>query len=261
MILASLLAATEVHAAVNRQFCLKCHSGHYEGRGNCTDCHRGNPLTDRKNIAHQQLIAGRYAHFTLGNVPVLKEGRRLIDHSACRRCHVIAGQGNRLAANLDVVARKKSPQELLQSIHQPAQGMPDFHINENGTTAIINALLSSTPTITKDERAQVVYFSRAGDGGQDIFSKKCGGCHRILSQKLGASGRGDIGPNLSGLLSSFYPKTFRNGGEWSADKLANWLKNPRIFRPWAQMQPVDLTNSERNDLETVITIVNKQEND
>jgi hypothetical protein len=71
---------------------------------------------------------------------------------------------------------------------------------------------------------------------------------------MGALGAGDIGPNLSGLFSQHYPKTFRNGEVWSARNLRAWLKNPREIREWARMQPVVLTEKEMKELEAIFPV-------
>lgn len=76
----------------------------------------------------------------------------------------------------------------------------------------------------------------------------------MLSGRLGAVGTGEIGPNLSGLFSKYYPKTFRNGEAWTPRNLSAWLKNPREIRPWARMLPVALTGAEAKELESIILV-------
>ncbi len=98
-----------------------------------------------------------------------------------------------------------------------------------------------------------VHFSNSANKSGDLFSKKCGSCHRMLSQRLGAVGAGVIGPDLSGLFSEYYPKTFRDGEAWNARNLRDWLKNPREIRAGARMQPVLLTETEMKELETIFT--------
>jgi len=249
-----LLTLAVITPAAGRQLCLNCHPAHFAERGTCTSCHRGSLSSDRKNIAHARIIAGRYAGFTLGETAEVRAGMRLIEQYACRRCHVVAGRGNRLAASLDLAAARKAPPELAKSIQQPVEGMPDFRLNEQGQTAIINALQSAAllhkPGNTM--QPQTVHFSTSTGSGRDLFSRKCGQCHRILSLRYGALGRGDIGPNLSGLLSPFYPQSFRTAERWSEARLADWLKNPRKTRPWALMQPVDLSRAELAELVSIM---------
>lgn len=249
-----LLALAVITPAAGRQLCLDCHPAHFTERGVCTSCHRGNPASDRKNIAHTRIIAGRYAGFTLGETAEVRVGMELIGQYACRRCHVVAGRGNRLAASLDLAAARKTPPELAKAMLQPTEGMPDFRLDEQGQTAIINALLAAALARKPDNavQPQVVHFSRSAETGRDIFSRKCGQCHRILSLRYGALGRGDIGPNLSGLLSPFYPQTFRTAERWTEARLADWLKNPRRTRPWALMQPVALSSAESAELASIM---------
>ncbi|HEX7553713.1 MAG TPA: selenite/tellurite reduction operon c-type cytochrome lipoprotein ExtS [Geothrix sp.] len=255
-ILAVLLQTVSAVAAQTRQLCLACHPVHYVDRGVCTACHRGNPASDRKNIAHQQLIAGRYAAFTLGDGPLLREGERLLDQYACRRCHVIGGRGNRLSANLDQSVARKTPEALTVSILQPVQNMPDFHTEESRAVLLVNALLalSGRQAATPGAQRQVVHFDRTATAGKDLFSRKCGPCHRALTVRLGGVGQGDAGPNLSGLLSPHYPETFRDKGRWTVRDLGTWLKNPRKVRPGARMQPVVLTELEFRELVDILKV-------
>ncbi|MBL0226846.1 MAG: hypothetical protein IPQ16_15140 [Geobacteraceae bacterium] len=61
------MVTTPASGLASRQLCQSCHPDHYVERGVCISCHRGNPASGRRNIAHQQSIAGRYAAFTLGD--------------------------------------------------------------------------------------------------------------------------------------------------------------------------------------------------
>ena len=67
-------------------------------------------------------------------------------------------------------------------------------------------------------------------------------------------GQGEVGPNLSGLLSPYYPPSFGDGTEWTEQKLATWLKNPRRIRPWARMQPVEVTGKEFRELLGILKV-------
>ena len=137
--------------------------------------------------------------------------------------------------------------------------MPNFMLDEKRITALVNAIFAGSQGRLTDEAAPLrVHFNNSGKNGADIFSKKCGSCHRLLSQRLGAVGMGDIGPNLSGLFSIYYPKTFRNGESWTAVNLGAWVKNPRETRPWARMLPVALTEMEMKSLQNIFDIAREQ---
>lgn len=233
-----------------RQQCLECHRGHHFERGKCAGCHRGNPASGRRNIAHHGLVAGRFAHFTLPGDPVVREGRRLLDQFSCRRCHVTAGQGNHLATDLDSLRRDRNPEEIAAAIRTPALGMPDFNLSDQQIVRLVNAILAGAEGVkaSQKERPRTIHFQGNNQRNRDVFSRKCGACHRALTTRLGAIGHGTTGPNLSGLLSRWYPKTFKDGGGWNCKALEEWLLNPRRVRSQARMQPVELTAVELDQL-------------
>jgi cytochrome c2 len=130
--------------------------------------------------------------------------------------------------------------------------MPDFRTTEAQRRSLVTALLAESEKADRSDSApQVVHFSD-GASGKDVFSVKCGGCHRVLTTRLGGLGREAVGPNLSGLLSTFYPSTFRNGQPWTEERLRDWLKNQRQIRPTAVMQPVVLTEKEFRELVEIV---------
>lgn len=256
LILLISLTCLPAFGAEQRQQCLNCHRGHYFERGKCTSCHRGNPVSNRVNIAHYGLIAGRFARFTLKDDYVVREGRRLLDQFSCRRCHVVAGQGNRLATNLDSLRFERNPEEIAAAIIKPALGMPNFSVTDRQAVILVNAILAGAEESQASQKSQpnAVHFDTGNGRQKDVFSRKCGACHRALTERRGVVGLGNIGPNLSGLLSRWYPKTFRNGGEWSRKGLEEWLRNPRMVRNQARMQPVELTRVEFDELVELLRV-------
>ena len=249
VLLFCLVASTDC-SAESRPLCLACHPLHYGQRGTCTGCHRGNAAAVRKNVAHHLLIAGKYAGFTLGATAIVKKGELLMEALSCRRCHVSAGRGNRFATSLDSLLEAKPVPEIAAAIGSPAWGMPDFRLPETEITAIVNALLSGTEQSGKTvgERPLAVYFKNTEHVPGDVFSKKCGGCHRMFSDGGGLLGTGEIGPNLSGLLTRFYPETFPKGKRWTLPRLRSWIGNPRKLKPGALMPPVKLDRAQLREL-------------
>ncbi len=249
------LAAAPAWGRPQGQLCLTCHLTHYAERGRCSDCHHGNPGSERKNIAHDGLRAGKFVRFTLGDRAEKRERDNLIDQRACRRCHVSDGRGNRLAGSLDEAAVRKTAGELAVSIRHPVATMPNFCLNEGQITSLVNAVFDGSSGRKPVETAPVkVHFSDSGNKSEDIFSKRCGSCHRTLTERLGALGTGNSGPNLSGLFSQYYPKTFKNEEDWTARNLGDWLKNPREIQVWARMQPVVLTEREMAELVAIFSV-------
>jgi len=254
LILLCCLFGPVILSAGAAQLCLGCHTAHYRDRGLCSDCHRGNPASDRKNIAHYRLIAGPYARFTLGADPVVEQGNRLLEQLACRRCHVSGGRGNRLATSLDSLVEAKVIEEIVAALNAPARGMPDFMLADSQVVALVNTLFAGSKKSLRrgSEQPLAVHFETTNQKRQDVFSLKCGACHRTLTQHWGLLGTGDIGPNLSGLLSEFYPAKFDNK-RWTIDGLRRWLRNPRQLRPYAAMRPIILDESQWRELENRFT--------
>lgn len=236
--------------AAPRNLCLDCHPAHYTEQGSCRYCHRGNPQTRRKELAHGNLIKGQQASFTNPRSASLVAGKKLADQTACRRCHTLAASGNRLASNLDNLLWTTKPELIRKAVVEPAQQMPDFHFSAPDLDRLITAILAGGLQVGKATREPplLVHFSNLQTGQQTLFTRQCGGCHKLLSKRDGGLGRGIDGPNLSGLLTRFYPPTFENGSSWSEERLKRWLKNPRAIRPQTLMRPVPLNDEEWRQL-------------
>jgi cytochrome c2 len=125
--------------------------------------------------------------------------------------------------------------------------MPDFHFTDESIVRLVNALLlgarNSAPL--RAEVPRVVHFEGSRESRENPFVKHCGGCHRMLTARHGALGRGTVAPNLSGLLTGHYPANF--GPEylpWTRERLKTWLENPRRQRPLTQMRTPPLNKEE-----------------
>ncbi len=207
----------------------------------------------RKNIAHRNLVPGRLVKHLIPNDPAVKRGRKWFELAACRRCHTVNGTGNRLAGNLDKL-KGRHPQQLFDSIRKPVAFMPDFRFDEEAAGDLVNAIMGSRYRHNGDSRESplLVRFSGGIKRTENAFVKRCGGCHRILTKGSGPLGAGEAGPNLSGLLTKFFPRTYGNGRYWTAERLDKWLANPRQSRPNARMQPVRYKSGEFGGLIKII---------
>jgi len=222
--------------------CRSCHEAHYVREGACEDCHRGNPDALRLELAHERLLTGRAAEHRLPGGLALREGRRLVKGLACRRCHTIGGEGNRLATDLDRVVWKRDEPQLLVSITEPVENMPAFGLDREQAESVVAFLLrSGSPDQPQDTYR--VHFTRTPSASPTVFEKQCSGCHRFLGP-LGPVGTGTVGPNLSGLFTPFYPPTAPGRRAWTPSALADWVRNPRASRPATTMPPVALSEDE-----------------
>lgn len=245
-ILAGIFFLQGVIAQAGGSGCLECHESHYEEKGSCVGCHRGNPRTDRVSIAHYDLIQAKYADFTMEGSPVVQRGGKLVETSGCRRCHVTGAKGNSLATNLDRIFVAVRPQRLFDAIKTPVLFMPNFCFKETHIVELVNAILAEAARTEPEAREipLVIHFEDEKQAEEKVFVKHCGSCHMVLTARFGGLGKGNIGPNLSGLFSEYYPKTYGNKEQWSSEPLKKWLKNPREARKNARMAPVKLTPNE-----------------
>ncbi|MGE5189000.1 MAG: selenite/tellurite reduction operon c-type cytochrome lipoprotein ExtS [Gemmatimonadota bacterium] len=235
--------------------CLACHPVHYAQRGHCAGCHRGDERTDRKNIAHRDLIPAAYSHFALPDSPAVRLGAERIEASSCRRCHAWRGEGNALAARLDDLWTVSTPRKIHDAIRRPAAFMPDFRFDEAQIRDIVNAILAEGARRERAAGAEipaVVHFEDADGAGNALFPRLCGPCHRLLSDVAGGLGGGAVGPNLSGLLTRHYPRTFGGRERWTRDNLSKWLRNPRSVTPAALMPPIPLEPDQLRELSALM---------
>lgn len=219
--------------------CLVCHQPHLADNSDCTLCHGGNPRSTRQDIAHDRMIPARLAYFRQAEHPVVVRGGQLLQQLGCRRCHLIGGQGNRLATDLDHLPPRVTAVDLEQAIDRPALFMPQFPLTKSDLAALVNALLAerSKASPVTGQQPRVVHFTPLDTPTPRVFTRQCGSCHQLLSAVWGVLGEGRVAPNLSGLLTPFYPTPLRDQEPWSANKLKRWLDNPRQFRPTAKMPP------------------------
>lgn len=215
----------------------------------CVDCHRGNPTTRRRELAHYRLIEASHSWYRFPESDVVKRGQHLVDQLACRRCHILAGKGNPLATDLDRLYHHALAEEVVASIRVPAFFMPEFLLQQADVDAVVNVIFAAgiKPQESGVQPPQVVHFENDVDD-ENLFEKHCGKCHRVLTSQQGGLGTGDISPNLSGLLSQFYPKTFKDNQPWDVQGLKKWIKNPRAIRPLTRMLPVVLLEQEATRL-------------
>ena len=142
------------------------------------------------------------------------------------------------------------PEALALAIKNPAIFMPDFCFQEADVIRLVNAILDSSAVYasTFNDDSRIIHFEEDIKDSDNIFNNSCGSCHRVLTIQFGGLGRGDIGPNLSGIFSRFYFKNFKDSKSWNSKRLKQWLKNPRDIRINTQMPPVKLTENELRHL-------------
>lgn len=237
-------SATALWAAV--PVCLRCHPQHYGQQGSCHRCHRGDERAARKDLAHHNFVPAQLASYRLAHSPARERGAKLAETLACRRCHQLSGQGNRLASDLDQVAATRSVVRLRAALATPAWYMPDFRLAAPEANDLLTYLLAigekaAQKPVRVESPERVHFVSQTAGRLVDPFSRHCGGCHQIVTKRGGGLGQGRVAPNLAGLLGEFYPRTYGPGVEWTRETLKSWLENPRASRPLATMLPVRLT--------------------
>jgi cytochrome c2 len=244
-----LQAPARASAGADANACAPCHATrHYPTLGTCTGCHRGNAAARRKALAHDHLLRGAAAAWSIPRVGAVQDGERLRDVLGCRRCHVTGGRGNTFAISLDAVAWRRDQEALRTSIQHPATFMPDFGLSDRQADRLIALLLRDGDRQGRQERYMVRFRGSAATPG-NAFVVRCGGCHRALTS-LGPLGSGSAGPNLTGLFGEFYPAP--EGRRWTRDRLERWVANPRRERPLATMHPVAAAPEELAQIESLL---------
>lgn len=232
--------------------CLDCHAVHHADEGGtCVSCHRGDAGASRPALAHRGLLGGALAAHAWPQGEVVTRGRALIALAACRRCHTIGAEGQKVAVALDRVAWSREPAALRASIREPVDNMPDFGFAPREADAVIAALLSLAPPAATTDPSYRVWFTAEAEAEPGAFEKHCGGCHRLLTAD-GPLGVSTAGPNLSGLFSPFHPKTAAHDRAWTPAELRRWLDNPRAVRPATPMPRPTLQPSEVDEILTTL---------
>jgi cytochrome c2 len=132
--------------------------------------------------------------------------------------------------------------------------MPDFRLSDRQVDLLLNRLYDAASRVSRSGEAPRVVHFRSGEGrGGDPFTVRCGPCHRALSRTAGVVGSGTVGPNLSGLLSPFYPAGSPPAPPWTPKRLSTWLHNPRSLRPWSPMGPVSVSPRELAQIIAVLS--------
>jgi hypothetical protein len=240
----ALFAAGGSRAGDATHSCGRCHAAHFEKHGSCTACHRGDPATTRRALAHDRLLTGAAAAWGMPDHLAPARGEQMRDQLGCRRCHVSGGRGNALALSLDEAVWQRSQAQLRAALTEPASFMPDFSLTAAQADTLVAALLRDGKG-TAGGASYLVRFRQQPERPTEAFTVRCGGCHRALTS-AGALGTSASGPNLSGLLTEFYPVA--DGRRWSRERLERWLRNPRAERPEATMRPVALQPGELEEI-------------
>ncbi len=233
-------ACARAPALARTSSCVRCHGTHYAALGTCVECHRGEARATRPSVAHERLLRGDAAAWRMPGSPALAEGERLRDALGCRRCHVTGGRGNAWAIALDRVAWRRDQERLRASIEQPASFMPDFSLSPRQADRLIAVLLRDAERGSTEERYLVRFRDRPVDRA-GAYVTYCGPCHRALTRS-GPLGTGSSGPNLTGLLTPYYPSA--DGRAWDRERLARGVRNPRAGNRTAAMPPVRMRDDE-----------------
>jgi cytochrome c len=73
-------------------------------------------------------------------------------------------------------------------------------------------------------------------GGQDLFERRCTGCHALDRDKEGPRLRGVYGRRAASVASFEYSEALRKSGlTWDAGTLDKWLADPDSAVPGADM--------------------------
>jgi mono/diheme cytochrome c family protein len=231
------------------EMCATCHADkiHYKSIGSCIVCHNGNGNTSRIKLAHENILDKRYAFFLIKDNWRVFKGNLLIKDAACKRCHTIGDSGNFLATNLNISTQEKDIKTLTNAIKNPFLYMPQFNFTKEQIVYIINGLLYNAFYNKSHTGGYItVHFDINGER-KNIFTSKCGKCHKVILKQIGPLGEGERGPNLSGLFTNEY-RSLQEVEGWNKKTFKKWLKNPRKIKKNALMPVIKLKSDELEDI-------------
>ncbi|MDE3123095.1 MAG: cytochrome c family protein [Paracoccaceae bacterium] len=124
-----------------------------------------------------------------------------------------------------------------------------------GKPAYSIAVADTASTAKKDTKAaepdfKTVLASADVKKGEAVF-RKCAACHRV-------DGKNAVGPHLNGVVGrkvasvdgfSYSDALKKLGGDWTPDRLNEWLTSPKTYAPGTKMGFAGLTSvNERADV-------------
>jgi cytochrome c2 len=223
-----------------------CHEAHFQDKGTCLSCHRGNDETSRKNIAHKGLITKDYADFYISRNS--DKGKQIVDNLGCRRCHKISGKGVDAAVSLDSSAANNTGEYLFDKIKNVNEYMPDFKLKDEEIKSVAKYLILKSGDRKDSSSEPFVTYIKSSEKG--VFEKECGDCHKLLTRKGGGKGTGYIAANLSGLFSEYFRSNVlkTNDKKWDKELLLKWIDNPRSIKKLAIMPPIKLSEEDKKKL-------------
>ena len=221
----------------------------------CVICHRGQGRATSLAEAHGQvpdwdspLIPLRYTEASCGRchlgdlVPeasLLSTGRALMRQAGCFGCHPMPGRETwrSPAPDLDGLSQKTDQAWLRRWLKSPGSlqsgtWMPDFHLSDSETDALMAFLWNQPPTPAQDLGPKGEPPAGDFDRGKTLFrSSRCISCHTLAGRGNGSA------PELSGV-----------GSKVNRRWLIAFLGNPHTFQPHTQMPRYNFSRQELLDL-------------
>lgn len=229
----------------------------------CTTCHEGKGPALEKRAAHGfgekwefPLRTGAYVesacrkcHIGQSEIPgakVYNKGARMFVELGCFGCHETKGYETlgKVGPGLNNIIAKLTPQFIFNWLknpkaHHSRTRMPNFLLSDSETVAIVAYLVANSKK--SDFTPQIKYTGGLVERGQLLFGTVgCQGCHTArenVTAHYAFDRSYDFAPDLSQI-----------GSMVNADWLADWINNPRHFRPRTKMPGLRLSLQETNDL-------------
>ena len=214
----------------------------------CVMCHRGQGAATTVEGAHhstpaweQPILPARYLESACGQchwnamagTPRLNLGRKLLARFDCVACHTIMTPDRwRLAPATDAplltrVGAKTTREWIFAWLKNPqayatSATMPNFQLVDADVRDISAFLIAQSTSYTPVAQAAALPVDAAA--GASLYGESfCTSCH-ATTNPAGMLVGGDVGPELT-----------RAGSKVKPDWLADWLKNPKNYRPDAAM--------------------------
>ncbi len=225
----------------------------------CVACHRGQGPATTVEEAHRSTLAweepllpAKYLQSSCGQchlaalegTPQLNEGRGLLAHEGCVRCHQLKlGDGSAIQPtddppSLQHIAEKTTREWIFAWLKDPqayssTATMPNFQLSDDDLRDVSAFLIAQSTPLTQLHQIGTSGKPSDATAGTGLYGESfCASCHAVQNAAGNLVG-GDLGPELTKIGTKVKPP-------W----LQAWLRNPSVYDPDTRMPHYRFSNEQ-----------------